>query len=304
MNRAGGNTLKLGVLGLVALVAVGVALWRSRVLRISTGLEPDPARQGADVRRAVSALYDQLPFEPRTSITSVADLDHVLGPAMSADVQALSLASVGPHAPEKLADLGTQLATVVFDRFLQGDFEVYHQSMVAMGYRLSDIEWLRNNWGADQFYEQVTGTPCPPDISNIDLVRAVWNAIGATGPKSSRIAAIGSGEGAVEVVFQRTCPNSLSRWPQLTGALGDVGWSGGHFGAFSFFYEPVGRKWQDLYRSQACFESATVGIVVRLENGEAYPYQFYFWYDEELGRWRLGQIAMGNITSAVGHIFF
>lgn len=219
-------------------------------------------------------------------------------------MQALSLPPAGPHAPEKLADLRRQLATVVFNRFLQDDFEVYHQGMAAIGYRLSDIEWLRKNWGADDDYEMILNRPCPPDISNDELLRSMWHAINVAGRNASRVVGIGSAGGAVEIAFQRTCPNSLSRWPQLTGELGDVGWSGGQFGAFSFFYEPVGRNWQDLLRSQICFETATVGLVVRLENGEAYPYQFYFWYDEQLGRWRLGQIAMGNITSAVGHIFF
>ncbi|KAA0212333.1 MAG: hypothetical protein DYG94_14820 [Leptolyngbya sp. PLA3] len=295
---------KLALLGAVAVVAVGAALWRSRVLRVSTRLEASPARQAADLRRAVSALYDKQPFEPRTSITSVAAIDQVFAIALDEDLRALSLPRTGAHAADKIADLRAQLATIVFSRFFQSDFDTYHQSMAAMGFRLSDIEWLRENWGADDYYEQVVGSPCPPDISNEDLVRSIWDATKTIDLESSQIAAIGSGRGAIDVVFQRTCPNSLSRWPLLTGELGDVGWSGGRFGAFSFFYEPVGRQWQDLLRSQVCFETATVGLVVRLENGEAYPYQFYFWYDEELSRWRLGQVAMGNITSAVGHIFF
>lgn len=299
-----GLTLKLVLLGVVTLGAVGVALWRSQVLSVATGLSPDPEKQAAKTRRAAVQLYRDLTFTPRSAIASEADLAASLGTAIDS---ALARVPSGPGAhrtPDEVKAIREQVVSVVFNRFLQPDFVVYHQSMIRMGFHLCDTSTLRDRWFAHEDYERATGAPCPPDISAEKMVGALWDAFDVANHASKRLEGIGTSDAAVEVAFQRTCPNSLDRWPRLSGTLGDTGWHGSNVGAFSFFYEPPRRNWVDVYKAMECFETATVGVVLRQADGHAFPYLFFFWYDDQLERWWLGQIAIGNMTEEAGGAFF
>lgn len=60
----------------------------------------------------------------------------------------------------------------------------------------------------------------------------------------------------------------------------------------------------DALAAKKCVTLATVGIVMRFKEGRTFPVLFWYWFDDEAGRWYLDKVGVGNDTGDFGGILF
>lgn len=288
-----------------AVLSIGVGLYRSGVLRSTTPSQGVIQAQAADTRRQALVRFESLPLVSRSNVESVDELNDVLAEALAPSIQEFQTPGPGPLSAEVLKQLQEDLAGLMFAQWWTRDFEDYHRTMLANGYRLRSGSDLIQWCAVDLVYPLWTGKKWDADLPPIEITRSLWEADTPTKAEAARLEALCVDPAGARIATKKLCPGDIQIYPPPGGPLGDDAWIGGRVSAFSRFYEPVsGRRMSDLLAAKKCVTLATVGIVMRFKGGRDFPVLFWYWFDDEAGRWYLDKVGVGNDTGDFGGIFF
>ncbi|RMH12577.1 MAG: hypothetical protein D6695_06235 [Planctomycetota bacterium] len=286
-------------------VTLTVGLARSRIVRLPWQPHDELNIPKGASRDSVQPLYDAVPMCRTTVLAGQVELSDLLASALKPDMDSAMDERNPAYTREALQDMVEQLSTVMYHRWWSSNFESYHAAMESAGYRLRSTEGLVHWAAVDPVYPQLTGQAWDPTLPPEQITRAIWEARPPGKGLAAKLAAIAADSSGMRVGFARLCPGEDQIYPLPPGPLGQAGWLGDTVGAFSRFYEPKsGNRLQDLLRAHRCVELATVGVLMRFDHGQTYPFLFWFWFDPEEKRWMLDKVGVGNQTPDFGGIFF
>ncbi|MCL4220739.1 MAG: hypothetical protein KJZ65_05160 [Phycisphaerales bacterium] len=286
--------------------------WRSQVIRVPG--EPRPRRVVEEEERVEAdlatarELYQQLQMLPVSEVHSLQELDHAIGTLIAADALKLVNDRKPAYRPEKLMDLRNDVVGIVYHRWIRPSFDEYDRFMTEAGYVLPETYIEITDGRKDSMrlsYPIWIGEPFDPEMRPREVLQKLWHAPPPSpgAGQAQHLQALSIDEEGIEVAAGPYCLTS-ERCPPLGGRLGEVGWHGGREITIPRYWQPRSGWPDDLLRRGQCVEHASVGIVLRFENGSVLPFRFDCWYDESSARWWVYSIAMNNVEGFFGGVFF
>lgn len=288
-----------------ALVVAGVALFRSDVVTL-----PGQSGPGSDSRRLADSVASarermaSLEMVDRSAVDGPAGVRAVLGPLLGAEIERVADDGSASLSRERLRTISEETVGLVADRWLQESGEAYAASRRDLGYELMSLETMITRWAVDHAYQRATGEPIPEGAEAVEVFDAVWSAPPPAPRSMFSLRALCADPDGVEVAVGRFCPGDSERWPVLDGALGGPVWNGEGAVGFTMLHTAPGGNWEARRSAGECFDTATVGVVLGFEGGVRIPLRLHYWFDEQSGRWWLGQVTASNMPEGFGGVTF
>jgi len=304
--------MPVGVAVLVVVCLMYWVGWRSRMIRVPGEPKPpdvveEEQRREADLATA-RELYEQLQMLPVAEVQSLEQLDQSFGSLITDDCRRFADNRSAAYTADKLDALRHDVVGIVYYRWIQPSFEEYDRFMTNAGYVLPETYAEIKDGRKDSLrlgYPIWVKEPFDPEMPPREALRRFWNASPPrpTAGQAQHLQALSIDPDGVEVAVGRYCLTS-ERFPPLGGKLGEVGWYGGMEITIPRFWQPRSGWPHDRLARNQCVEHASVGVVLRFENGTVLPFRFDCWFDEQSGRWWVYSIAMTNVDGYFGGVFF
>ncbi|MCL4222211.1 MAG: hypothetical protein KJZ65_12675 [Phycisphaerales bacterium] len=196
-----------------AVLSIGVGLYRSGVLRSATPSQREIQAQAADTRRQALVRFESLPLVSRSNVESVDELNDVLAEALAPSIQKFQTPGPGPLSAEVLKQLQGDLAGLMFAQWWTRDFEVYHTTMRANGYRLRSGPDLVRWCAVDLLYPLWTKKEWNADLLPLEVTRALWEVDTPVKAEASQLQAFSVDPAGARIATKKLCPGDIQIYP-------------------------------------------------------------------------------------------
>lgn len=299
----------VGMLALVAALFYWIA-WRSQVIRAPG--EPPSRRVLEQTRRIQGALehgrkvYSQLDMKPVREISSIEQLDEMLGSRIAEAMREFVSDDKPGHDSKSLDDIRKDVIGLMYHRWFAPSFDAYDQFMLDVGYSLPNTYTEITDGRKDSLrlsFKMWTGQEFDPTRPPRDSLRAMWEA-GPAGPgQVAELEAFAVDPDGVEFGIK---PVTLIDYSgvEFDGALSRVGWHGGESGSIPRYWQPAAGFYHHRVNAGQTIQQATVGVILKFTNGQTVPFCFNCWYDVQTRRWYLESVLIANFQENFGGVFF
>lgn len=285
----------------LAVVAVGVSLWRSQVVQLPGQSHPRTVtQQRIQDRSEAVKLYNELPFVASASLSFSQDVKTRFGEVLRSRLGSANTPGT-PGSPEQLEQVVEEIEGIIWHRWLGGSPDSYVEFMNSRGYvprPLGDVT------GISSMFEEATGAPVPENPVLTDVYKTVLAIPSSFEESMGTMSGLSVSPDGMFAAFGEYCEGNDSVWPAFESELGHEAWLGGYGGGFMLLFQNPGRTRIARVLAGDCVQHLGIGLVMGFEDDTRFPVLFLYWFDPVAKRWWLSNVIATNMPEDFDGIIF